>query len=85
MKTAFDLLNILTDLAPPDAPAKHNITVTDDGHLQVALFCGGLVLPVWLADEEMELPAQDVAKNIIEAIEQHPEQKAREALERAMA
>ncbi len=69
MRNAKLLLERLTELYPPPAPAHHNITV-DDGNFVVTLMFGDGVYPFMLTeDEDLDEPVEEMVRQFRELMD----------------
>ena len=77
MRGALELLQRITGIVPPVAPAHHSITVHEDGRLLLTLFLGDVVAPILLDDEECSRDAASVVRDLVALLESHPDDEVR--------
>lgn len=68
MRGARVLLEHLSRCFPPRGPARHNLTINEQGDLEVCLFLGDKSLPVVLEYDDLDRPLDDLLVEVVEIV-----------------
>lgn len=69
MKSALRLLQLLTRAVPPTSPARHNLTLSDDGNdLVLSLMVNGRWQAMNFEAEDYEKPPEQAADEICQVL-----------------
>lgn len=66
MRKAKRFLELLTEKVPPDAGTKHNLTLSDDGRLQIIIIQGGRFQPLLFNEEDLDLDVETAVNDVVE-------------------